>query len=154
MPSQIILVSVSISYGGVNILGSYLKQKLLIIFLIVSICINAVLTVYFLSNGLGIVWSAVALVCGLAFYTICHTVASLVYMKKGLKYIFKLLSVNIIYPGIVASSVLLIYNSHNISPSLAVMMILLPMIAPTLVIFMSYRKQVNPLQIVVSFLEN
>lgn len=75
-------------------------------------------------------------------------------MKKGLKYIFKLLSANIIYPGIVASSVLLIYNSYNISPFLVVIMILLPMIVPTFVILMSYRKQVNPIQIVVSFLEN
>lgn len=86
---QIILVLITLTSGSIDILGSFLKQKLLLLFLFFAIILNIIISLFTLYNDFGIIGISISLLVSILFYRSLVTLASLCYMKISKGSFFK-----------------------------------------------------------------
>jgi O-antigen/teichoic acid export membrane protein len=136
--AQLVLILVTVTAGGgVNILSSFMKQNLMIVFLFISIIINIYLCTFFLKNGYKLEWTVFALIIGSVFYKISNTIASLLIMEKSYKTYF-LVAATFIYS--IGISFITYYN-FDIAIKYAFITISIPYAVFFCTIFMIFIKR-------------
>jgi O-antigen/teichoic acid export membrane protein len=134
---QIMLISLTLTSGSINILGSYLKQYLLLIFLTCAITINISLSLIFLSYGYGINGVGFSLLSSLFTYNLLITLSSLYYMKVSIPTVIKYLVLSLGYP---ITSILLVtplamnYGPIYFQTISFVTMLMIPFIIITIIV--------------------
>jgi O-antigen/teichoic acid export membrane protein len=96
--SQIVLIIITLISGSINILGSYLKQKLLLLYLFIAITINICLSLIALINGYGLSGVGVSLLVSLLVYHSLVTISSLYFMDLSKTKIASYFVVSLWYP--------------------------------------------------------
>jgi O-antigen/teichoic acid export membrane protein len=103
------LIVVSVISGSINVLGPLLKQKVMLLLLIIAISINILMSYYSILNNMGIVGVSVALILSLMFYHYSLTTISMKYLRISLISAVKYFLFITLIPAVIISSFIIIY---------------------------------------------